>query len=479
MLLLVVMGFSLAVLPIRVVGAGISTPVLAMRVDPIRPRVYLINASGNSVVAFNSTSGAVLASVWVGSDPTGIDITPDGSQLYVAVSGSDYVAVVDLDTLTLTKTIHLQLSPYDIAAGRTGRAYVTVASGGAYPLVIDTNGSSVVREITAGGVVSTDARAWISPNRDYLYVSGYCEYYVASDNVSLIHKGTSECGSNQGNTFSISPDGTRLYTTSIDCYCVAVLNSSDWSSLGTLNTGPYPVGIGLDGPGGVAIASAPPYGGAILYNTTTFVSVGSFLVNNANEAPSLVALSSDGTRAFAVVGNYAFGPYSLMIVHTNLTDSRPVPVQSPDTKPPVWPKGSFLVANPVYSTTVHLHWSNASDDVGVLDYRIYEGTAELATVNSSTGSYNATGLVPGAKYTFTVQAGDFSNNWSTDGPSVNATTLSAVTSSTSLTSTSSSSSPNQSSGSPSLPIGEFAIAGGIIVAGLIIALAIRTLPRRT
>jgi lysophospholipase L1-like esterase/pectin methylesterase-like acyl-CoA thioesterase/chitodextrinase len=88
-----------------------------------------------------------------------------------------------------------------------------------------------------------------------------------------------------------------------------------------------------------------------------------------------------------------------------------------DTTAPVWVNGSLIASN-VTQTGLTLSWNEASDDVGVTGYQVYQGATLLATVTGSVYTYNVTGLWSGTSYTFTVQAGDAAGNWSTSGPSV-------------------------------------------------------------
>jgi YVTN family beta-propeller protein len=460
-----------------------------MLVDPYHPLLYLTNSSGNSLAVINTSDDKVLATIWMGAGPSGIAISANGQQLYVAVSHSDYLAIINLTSLTVAGTIQLSASPTDVAAGRQGRAYVTTASE---LIVIDTSRREVIGQVQDYG----SDLAEISPNKEFLYTgetgmspATLYRYWVGTDNISLISQTPSNTIAENLRAFVISPDGSRLYVASGYPYYIQVLNSSSWSSIGSLDTGAYPTSVSLDAAGGLAIASAPPYDGATVFNTTTFLPVGTFLRGNSNDAPTLVALSNDGSKAFVVAGEYAFGPYGLSALNTNVTDNKPIPTQPSETEVPTWPSGSFHSASNVNSSSLSLNWSDATDVAGVSAYRLYEGTKLLATVDSSIHSYIVSGLDPDTAYDFSVQAGNFAGNWSVSGPITQVMTLPAKTtmapettessstkSSRQTTSwTASSSAPTSSA---SAPWGEYAIAVAIVIAGAIIALAISSRPRQ-
>lgn len=95
----------------------------------------------------------------------------------------------------------------------------------------------------------------------------------------------------------------------------------------------------------------------------------------------------------------------------------------PDTAPPAWPPGTILSVVASTPTSLTLSWSqHATDNVNVTQMRIYQGNSVIATIPGWYDAYTVTGLFVNRTYTFRVEAGDSSNNWSTNGPSVTAAT---------------------------------------------------------
>jgi len=74
-------------------------------VDPLSKTAYITNSSLNEVEVLNLKSGKYGTPIAVGSAPAGIDITPDGTTLYVCDSGAQAISVVDVATRKVTKTI--------------------------------------------------------------------------------------------------------------------------------------------------------------------------------------------------------------------------------------------------------------------------------------------------------------------------------------------------------------------------------------
>ncbi len=97
----------------------------------------------------------------------------------------------------------------------------------------------------------------------------------------------------------------------------------------------------------------------------------------------------------------------------------------PDLTVPSWTNGTLMESN-VTQTGLTLNWSAASDDVGVVSYKVYQGITFLGSVSSSVYSYDVMNLLPGTSYTFQVQAGDAVGNWSSNGPSRTVSTTAAT-----------------------------------------------------
>ncbi len=98
----------------------------------------------------------------------------------------------------------------------------------------------------------------------------------------------------------------------------------------------------------------------------------------------------------------------------------------PDMTPPGWPSGSKLSAFRITPTSLTLDWTNATDNVGVVSYTVYEGSMIKANVTVNAHELNVTGLKPDSTYTFKVEAADRTNNLSDNGPSLTITTPTPV-----------------------------------------------------
>jgi len=113
---------------------------------------------------------------------------------------------------------------------------------------------------------------------------------------------------------------------------------------------------------------------------------------------------------------------SVLTVEFDIGNTAALTIEVSDTTPPIgsnpptWPAGSTMTASGTTKIGTTLNWTEAQDDVGITGYRIYQDDSLLQTVAGTVYSCEVTGLSSSTTYTFQVQAGDGSNQWTTDGP---------------------------------------------------------------
>ena len=93
-----------------------------------------------------------------------------------------------------------------------------------------------------------------------------------------------------------------------------------------------------------------------------------------------------------------------------------------DTEAPSAP--THLVAENITSTTTDLLWTASSDNIGVKEYQIFNGTILIAV--STQTNYTINNLIPNTTYSFSVRAVDAANNVSSASNSISVLTLNDV-----------------------------------------------------
>ncbi|GAB6929084.1 hypothetical protein JCM10914A_30670 [Paenibacillus sp. JCM 10914] len=103
-----------------------------------------------------------------------------------------------------------------------------------------------------------------------------------------------------------------------------------------------------------------------------------------------------------------------MEIKTHITGQLTVSItydrENEDTIPPSSPTG--LIARNFTSKTVNLTWNPSTDNLGVIQYKIYNNEIEIGSTVSNTPEFEVKDLQGGATYKFTVRAIDGAGNLS-------------------------------------------------------------------
>jgi DNA-binding beta-propeller fold protein YncE len=114
----------------------ISGTLQELIVDPQCQHVFVTNATTNRVEVISLVTGHLGAPIDVGSNPTGIDVSSDGSTLYVATTGANAVSVVNVAQNVQSGTIPVAPqkftddTPFSIAVANNGLAFLSTTFAG-------------------------------------------------------------------------------------------------------------------------------------------------------------------------------------------------------------------------------------------------------------------------------------------------------------------------------------------------------------
>lgn len=163
----------------------------------------------NRVSIISVSDGAVNNEVTVGSHPHALALSPDGSQLYVANSGSANVSVINTQSTRVSKTIELDNAALSAIAftpnGET--AYVTHA-GGSVSIIDATTGTYNGAGFAAGASPSGVA---VSPDGSIAYVTSRNDSTVATVDVASQTITETVGVSLDPTVVEFSPNGTFAY----------------------------------------------------------------------------------------------------------------------------------------------------------------------------------------------------------------------------------------------------------------------------
>ncbi len=122
-----------------------------------------------------------------------------------------------------------------------------------------------------------------------------------------------------------------------------------------------------------------------------------------------------------------------------------------DTQAPSIPAN--LISPNQTNTSVSLSWTASTDNVGVTEYDIFQGSTQVGTVNGTTTSFLVSALTINTPYVFTVAAKDAAGNMSSKSAALNISTTNIVPDTQAPTAPSNLTSTNQTFNSISLSWG--------------------------
>ena len=160
-------------------------------------RVYVTNEDGHSVSIISAATQSVLGEIAVGTRPRGVEVSDDGEQVYVALSGSpkcpptlpddecakltsdkskDGIAIVDVRRQAVLRVLPGGSDPeeFDIDL-QAGRLFVSNEDAGQLSIV-DLASGAVVRSVAVGG---EPEGVRLRPDRKTLYVTSESDHGVS------------------------------------------------------------------------------------------------------------------------------------------------------------------------------------------------------------------------------------------------------------------------------------------------------------
>lgn len=282
------------------VVAQYSFGASAFAMSPTQPLMYATIPSQNSVAIINTKTLAVESNVFVGSGPLNLAFSPDGSRAYIANSTSNFVAVFDTATRTIVNSFSLAEEPQDVVFGTLNRLWVL---GQNHIFQIDattgaSTGPSIGNSIYSGSLE-------ISPDRKTLYYADYgispstmYKYDVSGSTAVLVLQTSFGTVGSNGQDLALSYNGDYIcYATGSgqNGYEIAKFRTSDFASLGSFNTGPYPRAVTFKPDDAVVYAYADSTG-ITAFDANTFLSVGSI---GGSQVATKLAVDSTGRHLFA------------------------------------------------------------------------------------------------------------------------------------------------------------------------------------
>ncbi len=296
--------------------AGVVAPAAAPA--PPRHRIYVTNEMSGDMTVIEGDTHRVLATVPLGKRPRGIQASPDGRQLFVALSGTpiagpevdrsalpaadptaDGIGVVDVATLTLSRVIRGVSDPEQLVVSPDGKRLYIASEDSGEAVILDVVSGKQIAKVAVGG---EPEGVGISPDGRFVYVTSE-EHHQVSVIDTQSERVVKQFGVGQRpRQAAFTPDGARAYVTGETDGTVSVVDTSTHSVIHTIRLGgdlvrPMEVDIAPDGQWAFVTTGR---GGTVVaidvasHEPKRTVAVG--------QRPWGLALSPDGARLYTANG---------------------------------------------------------------------------------------------------------------------------------------------------------------------------------
>jgi YVTN family beta-propeller protein len=297
--------------------AATETPAPAPAA-PAAGRVFVTNETSGDISVVDVAGQRVVATIPVGKRPRGIRVSPDGTQLFVALSGSpiappgvdestlppadkkaDGIGVVSVRDLKLVRTIAAGSDPEQTAVSLDGtRLFVANEDVGELSVVSVADGKVLATFQVGGEPEGVDLR----PDGRVVYVTSEEDSQIAViDAIDLKLIGTFKVGARPRST-AFLPDSSRAYVTEENGGSVSVIDAQAHKVLQTIKlTGELvrPMGAVASADGRRVFISTGRGKNVVIIDTATNMPVGSIEVG---ERPWGIDIDREGRTIFTANG---------------------------------------------------------------------------------------------------------------------------------------------------------------------------------
>lgn len=294
-------------------SASAKGPLAAAAPDGSGYTAYVALAGASAIAKVDVTVHTVLSAAIRGDQAEGVAVTPDGTKVYVAVTGQYQVKAVDTATLKTTRIV-VGAYPEDVAVSPDGsQVYATVTGGDTGP-----GGSRTVAVIsTATDTVTQRIDVGAAPRRVVFAPDGRHAYVTTARGLVVIDTAKAEVsghitGIPTAQSVAVSRDGTRLYVTQPDADTLWVADTARGRVIGSISAGTEPWAVTVT-PDGTKVYVADMNSDSVgVYDPAT----GRHLADVAvGRLPGSIAVTPDGSEVWA--GNIMTGTVSVISTATD------------------------------------------------------------------------------------------------------------------------------------------------------------------
>jgi YVTN family beta-propeller protein len=285
---------------------------------PKGPRVYVTNERSGDLTVIDAKTNEAIATVALGKRPRGIRLGPDGTTLYVALSGSpiagpgvdestlpppdrsaDGIGVFDTRQMKLVNVIHAGTDPEQLAVSKDGKQLFVANEDAATASIVDVDTGKIVAAVKVGGEPEGVER---NPAGTLVYVTSEENSEVFAIDPANARVVAQFKTSPRPRSIGFLPDGSRAYVTCENGNAVDVVDTRRHRVVTTIKLGNdtlRPMGIVVSPDGSRAFVTLGRGKNVAVINTKTNTVVASVEVG---QRPWGIAMSPDGRTLYTANG---------------------------------------------------------------------------------------------------------------------------------------------------------------------------------
>ena len=304
--------------PVKAQSAAVPSPQPKASKAVSSSRVYVSNEASGDVTVIDAATDSILATIPVGEQPKGIQVSPDGKTVYVALSGSSFspasekkgnlppegkkaggIGLIDTLRNELIGVIPGGSNPEQFVVSRDGTQLYVANEDASLASVVDAASGEMVQAIPVGEEPGGVA---LSPDGKIVYVTN-----ETSQTVSVIDTETNKVSATfvvggRPRAVAFMPNGSRAYVTSETLGTLAVVDTENHRVTGRIelqgdNIRPMSVAVAPDEK---RVYVTTGHGDRVfVIDTSTHEVITSFEVG---KRPSGIAITPDGKKLYTANG---------------------------------------------------------------------------------------------------------------------------------------------------------------------------------
>jgi YVTN family beta-propeller protein len=304
--------------------AACGRPDNTATANPAGARVYVSDETGTEVVVIDPAAGTVIQRIAVGKRPRGVKLSPDGSQLFVALSGSpiagpgvdesklppadrdaDGIGIIDVATHTVVKKYKSGQDPESFAVSTDGKTLFVSNEDEAALSVLDLQSGTVKQQVKIG---EEPEGVTVRPDGKEVYVTSEGEGIVAAVDTATLQVNARVTTGPRPRSIAFTTDGATGFVTNENAGTLTVFDGRTHAVKTTIAlpkiegapTAPRPMGQVVSPDGRRLYVSLGRAKAIAIVDTAALAVVGT--ITDVGARPWGIGISADGRTLYTANG---------------------------------------------------------------------------------------------------------------------------------------------------------------------------------